>query len=378
MKRKVLHIITKSSWGGAQKYVVDIASEMKPNFEQAVCYGSNTFGGGNIFEDKMVDLGVKTFPIPYLAKNISIVKEIRSFFFIYKTIKMFRPDVVHLNSSKMVLLGSVPARLAGVKKIVYTAHGFPFVDTSRNILSKTILKTITWFGFIFCTDIITISQKEETLAKQMTKDSKVHQIYNGISDLEFLPESEARAKITNICNISNPDTVILGSIAELRPNKGLPFLLKALKKIQEQESIHYIHFGTGELEDEIKNLIKGLRLENVVTLAGFNHEATKLIKGFDVFVLPSLQEGTPYVLLEAGLAGHEVVATDVGAVNEIIISEKTGFLCEPSSVDSLEKNILSAIKNLGDSSRGAALEKHIHSLFMKERMVKLTKEVYEQ
>jgi glycosyltransferase involved in cell wall biosynthesis len=87
-----------------------------------------------------------------------------------------------------------------------------------------------------------------------------------------------------------------------------------------------IIIGTGEEKEKLEKQIKDLRLENRVFLVGFVENASWYLKAFDIFVLSSVKEGLPYVLIEAGFAGLPVVASDVGGVSEIIEGGKNGYL----------------------------------------------------
>src|ERR1043166_2713598 len=120
-KRKVLYVSRKANWGGAKRYVFDLATSLpKDEFDVAVAYGQP----GRLAEE-LQKAGIKTHPILSLQRDVSLGVDIKSFFELYRLFKKERPDVVHLNSSKAGGVGALAARLAGIKNIIFTVHGLP-------------------------------------------------------------------------------------------------------------------------------------------------------------------------------------------------------------------------------------------------------------
>ena len=119
--QKVLLVITKSNFGGAQRYVFELATRlMSDGYEVAVA-----LGGEGALKDKLINASIKVFPLSDAQRDINIKKEIRVLWRIFKIAREWRPDVMHLNSPKIGGLGVVAGKLAGVKKIFYTNHGWP-------------------------------------------------------------------------------------------------------------------------------------------------------------------------------------------------------------------------------------------------------------
>ena len=328
--KKVLYAITKSSWGGAQRYVFDLASHFKKEgFDVTVCFGRNEFSGENIFKEKLEKENIKTIEIKSLGRDISLFKDFFVFFELLKIFKKERPEIVHLNSSKMVVLGAPAAYFAGVKKLVFTTHGLPFLE-ERPFWQKQILKLSMFLSFLFVTDIIAVSKLDERILKSWPfVRNKVKLIYNGIKAPSFLSREEARAALATRARVAFPENATLwGTIAELTDNKGiLEFLQENHEKIK-KENIYYFLIGTGELKEKIKEKIKELGLEPQVFLLGFLPEAGKYLKAFDLFILPSKKEGLPYVLLEVRFAKVPIKASTVGGIPEILSADLKEFEVE--------------------------------------------------
>lgn len=296
MKKEVTYVITKSNWGGAQRYVFDLATHL-PAEQYAV---SVVLGGSGILKQKLDAAGIATTAIPSLQRDISWLKEIKSFFFLYKIFRATRPAVVHLNSSKAGGIGALAAHLAGVKKILFTVHGLP-EDEPRGALARLLIKAATRLTFALCDTVITVSKENQ----RRVRGSAL--IYNGIAPMQFGPGDKIRAAFPAGARIT-------GTIGELNKNKNHIALVEQAKN---NPDMYVAIVGEGELRPLLEQKICEYGLESRVKLFGFM-PASEVLKGFDTFALPSLKEGLPYVLLEAKAAGLPIVANRVGGVGEIL------------------------------------------------------------
>ncbi len=301
MQQKVLYVITKSNWGGAQRYVFDLATSLpKDRFEVAVAFGEP----GRLAEE-LKAAQIKTFLLVGMQRDVSIVKEWRAFVALIKLFTKEKPDVVHLNSTKAGLLGALAARLAGVENIVFTAHGWPFRER-RNIVARIVLWLASYVTAALSTTVICVSDFDLKQAKQMPGVYAVR-IYNGIDPINFGTGEMVRSHFP-------PGVKITGTIGELNKNKNQQALIEEAKN---KPDMYVAIVGAGELKEELEAKIKKYGLEARVKLLGFI-PASEALKGFDVFALPSLKEGLPYVLLEAKMAGLPIVANRTGGVGEIL------------------------------------------------------------
>lgn len=370
---KILYVITKGNWGGAQKYVFELATHIPhPDFEVKVACGE-----GETLPEKLKAAWVPVIELPRLGRDVSIVNDTAVFFNLISLFKKERPDIVHLNSSKIGGIGALAARIAGIKKIIFTVHGFAF-NENRPWIQKKIIAFISWLSIVLCTDVIFISEQERTIAITWPGvKNKAHHIYNGIASPQFLKREEARQHLAE--HINQPlslfeNNYIVGTIGELTENKGYRFALPALKDIP---NILYIIIGQGEQYERLKEMVRTQGLSNKVFFAGFIPDASTLLKAFDLFLLPSLKEGMPYVLLEAGFAQTPVIATDVGGVREIISDQKSGIIIPARNADALKKALVEAMKHkdlLGAYSQ--SLHEHVTKNFTLSKMVDETVYLY--
>jgi glycosyltransferase involved in cell wall biosynthesis len=296
MKRKVLLVVTKSNWGGAQRYVFDLATHLpKDQFEVSVAHGQQ-----GLLAEKLQAAGIKTHVLSAMQRDVALLKDVSAFFELYRLFKNEKPDVVHLNSSKAGGVGALAARLVGVPKIIFTVHGLP-EDEVRGAVQTLLIKLATRLTFTLCTNVITISQDNHNRFPKSTL------IYNGIGPMEFGSGEKIRAAFP-------PGAKVTGTIGELTRNKNQ---IELIERARADQQMHVAIVGEGELRPLLEQKIKEYGLQDRVKLFGFM-PAAEVLKGFDEFALPSLKEGLPYVLLEAKMAGLPIVANRVGGVGEIL------------------------------------------------------------
>jgi glycosyltransferase involved in cell wall biosynthesis len=363
-RKKILYVITKSNWGGAQRYVFDLATNLpKEHYEAVVALGGTGEKGAQTgaLENKLREAGVRTILVKSFVRDVSFGGDIKSFFELYKLFKKERPDVVHLNSSKAGGVGALAARFAGVPKIIFTVHGLP-EDEPRNALSLFFIKLATRLTFYLCDEVITISKDNHKRVSCSTL------IYNGISEInaEAINDDESKG-------------VIVLTIAELHPNKNLLTAIKAVARARELGALisQYIIIGGGELKELLQTYITKNQYQDFISLGGIVPYEALFLKNFDIFFLPSKKEGVPYVLLEAGFLHRAVVASNVGGIPEVVEDGKGGILKSPTDVEGFAL----ALKTLADQPNlrkqmGAHLEKKVKSEFSLERMVEETEKLY--
>lgn len=326
-QRKILYIITKSSWGGAQRYVYDLAEHFNEKNGVSVAFGKNEFGGDNIFENKLQEKNIRSIELKEIERDIKILGDIKGFFALIKLLRKEKPDIVHLNSSKIGGLGALAARISRIEKIIFTTHGLPFLE-KRDFIAHNAVKIFSLLTVALSTNTICVSKCEyRKLTKYKLFRKKIHKIYNGIKKPDFLSREQARTELAEKFNIPiKDDTYIIGSIAELTHTKGLMKFLKKLRKRKNKgRKFMYIHFGTGELADKLREKTHKLELTKNVFWLGFVPNASKYLKALDLFTLPSRKEGLPYVLLEAKMAGIKIKANKVGGVEEILDNPVSEF-----------------------------------------------------
>ncbi len=378
MKKKVLFIITKSNWGGAQRYVFDLATHLpKEDFDICVALGGsgNTDATPGLLDTRLQGAGIRSIYIQSFMRDISLIKECRAFWELLKIFAKEKPDIVHLNSSKAGGLGALAARIAGVPSIIFTSHGLPY-EEDRNTFARALIFLATWVTFLLSTKVIVVSQSNYERAHQLPGcRSKIYLIHNGIPELIFLSPEKAQQVLSAKMPYGRP---WIGVIAEYTHNKGLSFLIEAAGILKEEHKpVSLCLIGEGEERLFLEKLAREKNVAECVWFLGFIPEAYQYLTAFDIVVLPSLKEGLPYVLLEAGQAERAVVASDVGGVGDIIKNNISGFLCTPGNTRDIAAKLLQLLENPQLRIQfGKALQQHIALEFSLERELEKTIALY--
>jgi len=383
--KKVLFVITKSNWGGAQRYIYDLAINLpKENFDVKVA-----LGGNGLLKERLDEAKIETIPIPHLQRNINAVKELLSFFSLIKIFKKEKPDIIHLNSSKIGGLGAVAALVSKTlirlfdkenknynPKTIFTVHGWAF-NEARTFRAKSVIYISQWLTSLLCDNSIIISRHDyrQALGMPLIKKNKFSLIPLGIpeNNLDYATKQIAK----KVLNIEKNSKITIGTIAEFTKNKGLDYLLDAMS-ILKLPNLQLMMVGDGEDKEKIESRIANENLNDNVKTCGFVPHAAKYIKAFDIFVLPSLKEGLPYTILEAINAGVPVVASSVGGIPDLIEHGKNGYLTTPKSSASLSENLNKLIsdeklrKQFSRESKKRALKKFSFSSML-EKTIKLYK-----
>ena len=331
-KKKILFLITKSNWGGAQRYVFDLATGLPKNKYQAKV----VLGGNGALKEKLYQKNIEIITLSSLERDINLFKDIKTFFELIDIFKKERPDIVHLNSSKIGGLGALAGKITGVKKIIFTAHGFAF-NEERFIFSKAII----WLSYLFITmmsdEVISVSKNTaESNPLYSVFRKKIHTIHNGVREKMYLNKDTAQKELFG----KKQSSPVIGAIGELHKSKGFKYLIGAIEKIKKDfPSIKLIILGEGEERKNLENIIEKNDLKNTVILKGFIDHGAQYIRAFDVFALSSTTEALAYVVLESGLAEVPVVATNVGGVPEILSSEDSGILIPSKNGSALADGI---------------------------------------
>lgn len=377
-QKKIFICITKSNWGGAQKYVFDIARELSKNKDIKI---SVLLGGNGELNKRLLEININTIILENSQRDFGIIKDINFFFELFKIFKKEKPDVIHLNSSKMGFVGGLAGRVSGIKKIIFTSHGWVF-NEDRNFIQKRI---------IWILHILTIFLSHKTIAvsdiikKQIGKNfnKKIIVIKNGITDINFIEKNNAREILSIKILQKNPNVVEkltsnpmwLGTISELHKNKGLEYIIEAISKIK--ENIIFIIIGEGEERRKLEELSIKLGSSNKIFLIGKIENASFYLKALDIFTLTSITEALPYVLLEAGKAKLPVIASNIGGIPEIIENNVSGILTAVKNSEEIKDSILKLIKDEKNKNLlGHNLNKKIDKNFKEKDMLEKTFEVY--
>lgn len=333
---KLLIAITKSNWGGAQRYVYDITTHFNTDTQFTVSVLS---GGDGDLITKLQESNVRTISLPTLMRDIGIAKDIKSFYHLIKTIKAEKPDILHLNSSKIGLLGVLAGRICGIKKIIFTAHAWPFNET-RPPYQKKIFRLLGFITVFFSHRTIAVS---ESVIKSLHAPSfiskKMSCVYTGIEPPKLYEDGLFFEKF----NIEKTKGVHIVSVGELHTSKGLDRALIALAKCKHLVWTYHI-IGTGEKKEYLTTLCKQLGIEDRVIFHGFIENASLYLNSFDLFLFPSRTEALGYVAIEAIFSKLPIIASNAGGIPEVVFDDPYTKLIDCNNEKALKEALFSALQ----------------------------------
>jgi glycosyltransferase involved in cell wall biosynthesis len=371
--KKLLFLITQSEWGGAQKYVFDLATHLRDEYDVSVACGGKS---GELIQ-RLNREGMRIILIRSIRRRVNPFWDMLAWNEIFGILQREKPDIIHTNSTKAGILGNTAAFVAGIKRIIFTAHGFVF-NEPMNKIKKMFFLFLEWFAGLAVDTVIAVSEydKQSALKWSVYPQEKIAVIHNGIENSIVTKITYDLRKEFNIPQ----EAIIIGAISNFYRTKGFEYFIQSVDILKKDfPHVYFVIIGDGMFRKSIEQDIQEYGLQKQVILMGFRKDASALLSQMDVFVLSSVKEGLPFSLLEAGMLGKPVIATRVGGVPEIIGHGVNGILIPPADVFALAFAIKESIQDREKFKQyGEKLRERIIRDFTFERMVTETIKIYEK
>lgn len=333
-KTRLMIITHDLAIGGLQQVVVNICKAINRDKFDVTVLCLRALGE---FAPEAEELGIKVFLLPQKKHT-----DYFSFFKVAKILRREKIEVIHTHNTQPFFDGTLGALLSGRKiRIVHTDHARNFPDKRRYMFAE-------WLMSHFAYKVVGVSEhtSQNLIKYEKISKKKIITIPNGIDGKKFNISIDKKAK-RNELGIKNHGPII-GLGVRLTEQKGITYLIQAMTKIVKKiPDITLIIAGEGPLEESLKNETLKLGVNKNVFFVGPRLDMPELLKIFDLYVLPSLSEGLPMVLLEAMALGCPIIATRVGGVPKVIINGENGSLVEPKNPKVLGSEI---IRVLSDSN----------------------------
>lgn len=361
----VLHVVGPTS-GGIKEYVTSLVTNTDTTrFNLLVASSIPFISNMEHVEHVHIDLRFRTIPT--------------SVWRLCKVLRNRDVDVIHTHGLKANLAGVIAAKLSRKGHVIYTVHGGISFSEEQPIKTKlyTILEHILTK---YNARVVTVSNllRKELQKRTQRNDGSIITIYTGINEHRLEPKTNIDVMRHDFHIPINSN--VIGTIARLAPQKGLCYLIRAMKRvISSKPNTILVIAGDGPLRDELKVLAREENVLSHTRFLGFVQNIGSLLRLIHVFVLPSWTEGLPITILEALLAGKAVVSTKVGGIPEVVENELNGLLVEPRDPDALADQILRLLNDdelritLGDAGRRLVKDR-----FSIEHMVAKYCSIYEE
>jgi glycosyltransferase involved in cell wall biosynthesis len=284
--------------------------------------------------------GVKAIRI---SRNYNVAHHARSTAALVSFMRRGRFDVVHAHTPVAGLLGRSAARIAGVRGIVYTAHGFYFHD-GMSPATHSFFAGLERSAAAF-TDVIFVQSEEdrdEAIRLRIAPAEKLVHIGNGVDPTRFGPGVHAGEAAAFREEHSLGGGPVVGFVGRTVYEKGAIEFVRAAAIVRETvPGAKFVMVGEplrsdrDRCWDEIVRLRDELGLAKDLVLTGYRKDVPAILASFDLFALPSYREGMPRALLEAMATGLPVVATAIRGCREEVVNGETGILVPPRDHEAL-------------------------------------------
>jgi glycosyltransferase involved in cell wall biosynthesis len=369
-KIKILEMIDRSFLGGGQINLLSIAEALdKSRFDVAVC----SQGNGPLVEE-LRHRDIRHFPVSLqkipsrkvlkLLKNLMVSEGF---------------EIVHTHGGVAGLYGRWAAFRSGVPIVIHTLHGIHYLHY-RNIFIRWAYIFLERILSRFTKAVIFVSQADRKKGCQykLAPVEKMKVVKNGIDFSKVKREAVITQRAGLKENLGSEDSFLIGTVARIHRQKNIPCLIKAAAVLSNRiPRAKIIIVGDGPMMTEVKNLIERFGLQKMVLMLGERSDVYQIMSLFDIFVLTSLWEGLPYVLMEAGVLGKPVVASDIEGVREIILDGESGLLVPRDDPQTLVEVLmrLEADPQLR-FKLGRSLQKKIKDEYSLSRMIKEIENIY--
>lgn len=365
---KILLMTDEARIGGGQKHILLLATSLnRKKYDVAVACERQGY-----LVDQLQKAGIRHLTVE-MSNRLS-PKSLRG---CMNALREFKPDVLHTHGGTPGLWGRLAARLSGVPIVVHTYHGLhilyrgAFVRAALLWLERALLRITS--------HIICVSSADFVSAKQhrLLRVPHASIVRNGVV-VGPVKSSSVGKKLRARLSIPSKG-IIVGSIGRMHHQKGYFYLLRAASVIvRERKDVYFVLVGDGPQMDQVQQESERMGLADHVRFMGAVDNASELIPSFDMFVLPSLWEGFPIVLLEASAAARPIIATAINGNMEIVRDGVNGILVPPRDPKRLSEAILQLVaqpalrRKLGKSARSQALRE-----YDVKKMVKNITDIYE-
>lgn len=369
----VVHVVDRLGVGGMENGLVNIINGTDPTRlrHAVVCLRA-----AGAFQSRLTQPNV---PVLVLGKKDG--KDPAAYLRLWRLLRRLRPDVVHtrnLPAADMV----VPARLSGASVVVHGEHGRDAIEEDGANRRYNLLRR--WVSPLVDGYVVVSRDIEGWLSGTVgVPAAKVRRICNGVDSRRFLPSLTGRRPLPAADGFAGPGHVVFGTVGRMQTVKDQVTLARAFCRAvatlpDGRARLRLALIGDGPLLGECRAVLADAGLTDLAWMPGARHDVPDLLRGLDVFALPSRTEGICNTILEAMSSGLPVLATDVGGNPELVTPSRTGLLVPPSDPEALAAAMVRYAESPAlRRAHGAAGRRTVLTSFALEVMVEAYLDAYE-
>lgn len=312
--------------GGLQKLVVDIALNInREKFDVNVCCLREL---GPMVEP----LIQHSIPVHQIGQVTNGKTNYFSFMNVYGLLRDLDIDVVHTHNTNPFIDAGIAAILARTPVRIHTDHARQFPDKKRYMIAERALS-------LFFDEIVAVSEqtKSDLVFYEKIRSDQITVIQNGVESTQAGDSRSAKQVGSKFA---------IGTIGRLCDAKGYEYLIRAVPHLlRHTDNFELQIVGDGELRQTLEKLIDDLGISGYVRLVGESNDVAAYYGQFDVFVISSIREGLPLVLLEA-MANHvPLITTNVGGIPDVVRDRESAYMVHAKDEVALAETIWFAINN---------------------------------
>ena len=369
-RRAVLHLLTNSTFGGAEEHALSILEGIGAHgFEPCLAAPATLI---EAMEPGLSAAGVKCLPLEF-SSPLDVATGGR----LLRFLRCQKIAILHCHLFMATLFGAGVGRMAGVDAVLETCHGPEVWRMKKGRNSFWVDRQVGRLVDKYIA--VSHAAERHLVGNKRVPRNKIRVIHNG-RDLDRFArvDSQRRVATRTALGLRNEPTIL--TVARLDDQKGHRHLLDALAILAPRRpNLMTLLAGEGPLEQSLRAQCAALGLTDRVRFLGYRRDVPELFEAADFVVLPSLYEGLPLVAIEALAATRTMVATEVDGTPEVILHEQTGLLVPPANPAALAAAIERLLDDPGLASRLASHgRKFVSENFAVERQIEQTVALYSE
>lgn len=363
MPLSVLQVATGfPSWGGTELHILNLSEQLKRRgYDVTVACRP-----GRWVEERATAMGLPTVPIRVMNQH-----DWQDFSLLRRFLSERKIDVLHVHwSSDIVVPGYAALREHVPVRIMSRHMPYPFKNRVGSFLYSKILYT----------RLVTVSNSvRETLIKCGVPGDKVQVIHHGTDVEAFARTTQDRKEMRTTLGIPE-DSVAVGIVGRIAPEKGHAVLLDALQKVHARYPLFLVIVGDGPDEELIRSRAAEMGLADKVLFTGFRDDVNNVLNALDVVTVPSTWNEPCSAVVQQGMAvSKPIIGTRAGGTPEMVLDNETGFLVPPSDPDALADALARLAGDAFLRKRlGAAGKERVEELFSLRVMTDKIEALYQR
>ncbi len=335
---KIFILSTSMGMGGADQQILMLAQAMSARGHDVRIVALAPLGQMG-YEAQRAGIATESLE---MQRNIGMVSGVVR---LIRMIRAWRPDVLHSHMVHANLLARALRPITPVPALVSTIHSIN--DGGR--LRMAVYRLTS--GLVDRVTIISQLAAQRYVAIGAVPAAQLEVVPNTVDTTRFRPLPHVRGGVRQELQLG--DEFVWLAVGRFEEVKDYPTLIAAFAQlVRKRPTSRLLLVGKGSLQQEVEELVRMEDLQERVTFLGVRRDVPELMSAADGYVLSSVREGMPVVLLEASAAGLPVVATRVGGVAEVVDDQTSGLLVPPGDVAQLA-GAMERIEALAPESRVA-------------------------